>query len=70
MKKNYIGKILSLSIIVLFIGMSVIPSTGSTIDLEKSSRASAAAIVDAPLPPLLWTEDFSTFYVKIPDKRE
>ena len=59
-------KVVVFGIIILFIGLSFIPSTASNIAIEKSSKTTIVT-GDPPLPPLMWTEDFLTFYILIVD---
>lgn len=54
----------------LFIGSCVIPSTASNIVLEKSSETTIKNLNNPPLPPVIWTEDFSTFYISVPQDPE
>ena len=60
------NKVVVFGIFILFVGMSVIPSTASNVAIEKSSKTTIAP-GEPPLPPLMWTEDFSTLYILIVD---
>ena len=61
-------KVLVVGIILLFILAGVITSTGINIGIEKPSKTITMAPMNTLLPPLMWTEDFSTFYIKIPNE--
>lgn len=56
-----IRKGIALIVMLLFIGLSIVPSIGSI------SKASTKVPMSPPLPPLMWTEDFLTFYILIVD---
>jgi hypothetical protein len=59
MKKIWLIKPLALIIVFLFI----LSSTASNTVVEKSSKTSTKAIFDQLLSPVMWTENFSTFYI-------
>ena len=63
MKKEWFIKPLALSIVVLFIISCVISSSASNVVIEKSSKTSTKAILDQLLSPVMWTENFSIFYI-------
>ena len=65
MSNGLFRKGLVLGVIVLFVGIAVIPSTGSNIAVDESSKSITKAPKDIPLLPIMWTEDFSTFNIKI-----
>jgi hypothetical protein len=67
MKKEWLIKTLALGIVVLFIIPCVISSTASNAVVEKSSKTSTKAILDPLLFPVMWTENFSTFYISTPN---
>lgn len=54
-------KILSVGILFLLIGISVTTSTGN---INEASRTSCT---NPLLPPLMWTEDFTTYFLCIPN---
>jgi hypothetical protein len=53
-------------IILMFFGIGVIQSISSNITAKESSKIFTIAPLDVPLPPLMWTEDFTTFYICTP----
>jgi hypothetical protein len=62
-KKEWLVKTLALGIVVLFIISFVISSTASNAVVEKSSKTSTKDILNQLLSPVMWTENFSTFYI-------
>lgn len=59
-------KVLVIGIVALFFGIGVIPSNGSNTGVEKSLKTITKASADAFLPPLMWTDDFSVVFIRIP----
>ena len=55
-------KTLVIGVIILFFGLSIIPLTAGNVAIDKSLKTTIVP-GDSPLPPLLWTEDFTTFYI-------
>lgn len=62
-------KVLVIGILFLFIGLAVIPSTVSNTIVNKPLKTNMAS-GSPPLPALMWTEDFLTFYFLIIDPDE
>lgn len=55
-------RLLAVGVIVLFLGLAIAPSINANIN-ETSQQTSKNPL----LPPLMWTEDFSTFFLCIPN---
>ena len=66
MKNVCFKKSLVVGIIVLLLGIGVIPSFGSSLSIEEPLKTTLNP-GDPPLPPFMWTEDFTTYYILIVD---